>query len=251
MKTLKFLYATVGALLISLTFHSCMNDDSGYSLGDMWLSVATARPLSDNAFYLTLDDSTSLWPAAPLHIYYQPKRPQRVQINYTILGDNFDGYDHAIKLNRIDTILTKDIAENLGEKNDEVYGNDPVKIAAIWVGDGFLNIMFKAYFSGNVKHFVNLIREEPELQTAMQPMGSPYRLEFRHNAYNDHSSYLRYGFVAFDLSSIDTEGQDVNLIIKVNTFDGIKEIEKKYNSGRNTETMPELKIDKISLENME
>ncbi|MDR1645091.1 MAG: NigD-like protein [Tannerellaceae bacterium] len=244
MKTLKILFASVGLTLITLAFNSCLNDDNGYSLGDIWMSVATARPLGDDSFYLTLDDSTTLWPASPLNIYYQPDRPQRVQINYTILGDNYQGYDHAIKLNRIDTILTKSIAENMGTKNDSIYGKDPVEIAGIWVGDGFLNILFKAYFSGDVKHFVNLIRDEVASDT-------PYRVEFRHNALGDDSSYLRYGIVAFDLSPIDTQGKDVTLTVKVNTFEGVKEIEKKYNSGRNTETAPELNWNDISIKHME
>jgi hypothetical protein len=244
MKTLKIFLVVVGMALISLTFNSCLNDDNAYSLGDMWVSIATARPLSDNAFYLTLDDSTTLWPAAPLYVYYQPVRPQRVQINYTVLGDNFQGYDHAIKLNRIDTILTKLLAQDMGEENDAMYGNDPVKIADMWVGDGFLNIHFKAYFSGNVKHFVNLIRNETGDDDS-------YKVEFRHNAFEDKASNLTNGFVAFDLSEIDTKGQDVTLLVKVNTFDGVKEYEKKYNSGRSTETEPELNFNKISLENME
>jgi hypothetical protein len=220
-------------------------DDDAYSLDDMWLSIATARPLSDNSFYLTLDDSTSLWPAAPLSIYYQPERPQRVQINYTVLGDHFNGYDHAIKLNRLDTILTKQIAENKGEENDAIYGKDPVRIVAMWVGDGFLNIHFKAYFSGRVKHFVNLIRDEAADEE------TSYRVEFRHHAFGDESQHLTNGFVAFDLSEIGTGGKDVSLKIKVNTFDGIKEYEKKYNSGKYAETEPELNIDKINLEYLE
>ena len=247
MKTLKIFFICAGALLSALTFNSCdMDDDDLYSLDDVWLSIATARPLSEDAFYFTLDDSTTLWPAAPLHIYYQPDRPQRVQINYTVLGDDFNGYDHAIKLNRIDTILTKRIAENKGEANDSVYGNDPVKIVAIWVGDGFLNIHFKAYFSGQFKHSVNLIRNE-----TADSQAAPYKVEFRHNAFKDESSRLTNAFVAFDLSEIDTGGKDATLNIRINTFDGVKEFEKKYNSGRNTETMPELNNGKINLEYLE
>jgi hypothetical protein len=247
MKTLNLFFVFAGMMLLfSLTFGSCDMDDEAYSLDDMWLSVATARPLDENSFYFTLDDSTSLWPVAPLHIYYKPDRPQRVQINYTVLSDNFNGYDHAIKLNRIDTILTKQIAENKGEENDAIYGNDPVKIVAMWVGDGFLNVHFKAYFSGRFKHFINLIRNETGDDEA-----AFYNVELRHNAFNDESSHLTNGFVAFDLSEINTQAKDVTLRIKVKTFDGVKEFEKKYNSGRNTETEPELNIDKISLEYME
>jgi hypothetical protein len=211
----------MGALLAALTFNSCSDDDT-YSLDNRWLSIATARPLDDNSFYLTLDDSTSLWPGAPLYINYQPERPQRVQINFTILGDAFQGFDYVVKLNQIDTILTKSIAENLGAQNDAVYGKDPLQITSLWVGDGFLNVEFKARMSGNVKHFVNLIRKE----TA----SDPYRLEFRHNANNDKSSYLRYGLVAFDLSSLPgTNGKNENLLIDVQTFDGVQTFKKTYN----------------------
>jgi hypothetical protein len=244
MKTLKIFSALAGTALLALTFSSCMDDDNGYSLDDTWLSIATARPLGEDAFYLTLDDSTTLWPAAPLRIYYQPDRPQRVQINYTVLGDSLNGYDHAVKLNRIDTILTKTIAENRGVENDSLYGSDPVEISAIWVGDGFLNVLFKAYFSGNIKHSVHLIRDAAAGDT-------PYRVELRHNAFDDRATYLHYGIVAFDLSEINTQGKDQTLTIKVNTFEGIKEIEKKYNSGRNTEPEPKLSTGQISLVNLE
>ena len=37
-----------------------------------------------------------------------------------------DRYDKAVHINWIDSILTKPIAGDLGDKNDEVYGTDPV-----------------------------------------------------------------------------------------------------------------------------
>ncbi|GHT29082.1 hypothetical protein AGMMS49574_04780 [Bacteroidia bacterium] len=243
MKKLKVYSLAMGMILSTLAFQSCLDDD-GYSLDSSWISIATARPLSEKTFYLTLDDGTSLWPAAPLNIYYQPTKPQRVQMNYTLLGDHFQGYDYAIKLNRIDTVLTKQISENLGAKNDSIYGTDPVEISAIWVGDGFLNVQFKAYYSGNFKHFVNLIRDTTDTD-------KPYKLEFRHNAFGDKSQRLSYGLVAFNLSEIDTQGKDVTLDVKVKTFDGVKEYEKKYNSGKNIEPQPKLKLDGISLKNLE
>ncbi|MDR0429705.1 MAG: NigD-like protein [Tannerellaceae bacterium] len=239
MKKMKLFTMGVGLMLMTLIFNSCLDDDV-YSLDHTWLSIATARPIDDNSFYLTLDDSTTLWPGAPLHINYQPTRPQRVQINYTKLSDNFQGYDHAIKLNRTDTIRTKSIAENFGAKNDSIYGVNPVEITAMWVGDGFLNVVFKTYFSGGITHFVNLIPQKAE-------GGNPYQLEFRHNAFNDQSDYLRYGLVAFDLSGLpSTEGKDVTLEIKTKTFNGEKVFEKKYNSGKNTG-----KEFRLSAENLE
>jgi len=224
MKMLKFFMWSAGFLLTALAFTACLNDD-GYSLDYLQVDIATARPLDDRSFYLTMDDSTTLWPAAPIGLHFQPDKNQRVLINYTLLGDHFQGYDYAIKVNRIDTILTKPIAESMGSQNDSIYGTDPVGIAAIWVGDGFLNIEYKAFFSGNVKHRVNLVRDLTSSDT-------PYRLEFKHNAFNDQiSGYLSNAIVAFDLSEVDTEGKDVKLLIKVETFNGTKEYERDYNSG--------------------
>jgi hypothetical protein len=235
MKKLRLSFVVAGITLLFLTLNSCM-DDGDYSLGDMWYSVATAVPLGDDSFYLKLDGGKTLYPSAPLYIGYKPDRPQRVQINYTILGDNWpEGYDHAIKLNRLDTILTKPIAENLGaEKNDQVYGKDPAGIESVWVGDGYLNVIFYSHFSGTVKHYVNLLQD-----TAAD---DPYKLEFRHNAYGDRSSDMGYGIVAFDLSSLpDTEGREVTLEIKLHTFEGEKTVERKYTSGENADKETKLK----------
>lgn len=229
MKTLKFILLIIASFLAMLTFNSCLDDDSD-SLDDIWIGMATARPLSENTFYLTLNDSTTLWPAAPTYINFQPTRPQRVLLNFTRLG-TVEGYDYAIRINRIDTILTKEIAENLADRNDEVYGTDPVEITSLGVGDGFLNIEFKAYFSGdqNRKHFVNLI--------PLDESGDAYSLEFRHHAKGDQASMLTTGFVAFDLSSLpSTGGKDVALRVKVTTFGGVEVFEKKYNSSKNTES---------------
>jgi hypothetical protein len=235
----------VGMSAILLT--SCLNDD-GYSLDTYRISYATARPLSDKSFYFTLDNGTTLWPAAPLNIYYQPARPQRVQINYTLLGDHFQGYDYAMRINQMDTILTKAPAADMKEKNDSIYGNDAVGLSDLWIGDGFLNAIFKIEYSGQFKHAINLLRDT-----------TSYELELRHNSFEDKSSSQRYGIVAFDLSGIDTKGEDVELIIRIKTFDGVKEYKRKYNSASPAKTkelqpelklelQPELNLDKNSLE---
>ena len=61
--------------------------------------------------------------------------------------------------------------------------------------------------------------------------------------------------VAFDLSEIDTNEADVDLIIKIKTFDGEKDYKLKYNTGKNLglqpELQPELKDDKNSVQILE
>lgn len=230
MKTLRFFLMTIGVALSSTLFYSCLNDDDAYSLGDFWIDLATVVPINDTSYYLRMDDGTTLWPAAPINSYYEPKENQRALVNFTILSDEKDGYDHYVKINRIDNILTKDIAENLGEKNDSIYGTDPVGVSSIWVGDNYLNIYLKAYFGGVKKHFVNLI------PSTDKSGGLVY--ELRHNAYDDPSpGYLRGDLVAFRLPDFQTPhispaSDSTTITVKVKTFEG----EKFYNIKFSTKT---------------
>ena len=144
---------------------------------------------------------------------------------YTLLSDKFYGYDHAVKILDLKSILTKPVAENLNDENDETYGTDPVNITDMWIGDGYLNIIFEFNYGGNAVHYINLIKNES--------VRTPFFFEFRHNAYDDSERYRRKGIVAFDLSSIDTNGEEVELTIQVNTFDGNKLYKVKYDSSTN------------------
>lgn len=209
-------------MLTSLTFYSCLDDD-GYSLGKFWIDIATveSKPGSSQS-YFKLDDGTTLWPASGYYIGHNLEEGQRIILNYTILSDTLKEYSHYIKVNNINTILTKKIAEDKADENDEYYGTDPVKVNSIWVGDKYLNINFGANYGGEKKHFVNLVPASQE--------ENPYYFEFRHNAYDDPSVYGANGFVCFDLSEIDTEGETITLVIAFKTFDGDKTFKLEYNS---------------------
>ncbi|MDR2921120.1 MAG: NigD-like protein [Tannerella sp.] len=220
---MRYLMLIIGVLLSAFLFNSCDDDDDSYSLGDVWGSIATVRPLSENSnnYSLVLDDGTTLWPAANHAPWYTPKANQRAIVYYTILSDYFQGYDHAIMVRDISDILTKFPAENLGsEGNDEEYGTDPVEILDMWIGDGYLNVWFGFNYSGKVKHFMNLVQR--------QDINTPYYFEFRHNAYDDTGNSGQKGLVAFNLSSLNIE-EEVTLTIKVNTFEGDKMYTIKYN----------------------
>lgn len=223
MKTMKHLILVIGVLLSAFLFNSCNDDDDSYSLGNVWGSIATVKPLSENSnsFSLVLDDGTTLWPAANQAQWYKPKADQRAVVYYTILSDQFQGYNHAIMIRDISDILTKYPAENLGgEENDEKYGTDPVEILDMWIGDGYLNVWFGFNYGGKVKHFINLVQRED--------VNTPYYFEFRHNTYDDTANSRQKGLVAFNLSSLNIE-EEVTLTIKVNTFEGDKNYTVKYN----------------------
>ena len=149
MKTLRAFLLVIGIALVSLTLPSCLDDDDSYSLGDIWIAVATVVPEGNNVYYLRLDDGDKLWPAATNYPNYQPKPNQRALVNFTILADstqsNLGGFSHYVKVNAIHNILTKSIAKNEGAANDSIYGTDPVSIYEnnMWIGDGYLNIYFE------------------------------------------------------------------------------------------------------------
>ena len=222
MKAFKVFVIITGLILTPLVFNSCLSDDDDYSLGKFWISIATVEPLDNNTYSLILDDGTKLWPAATNYPGYDPKNDQRALVNYTILSDSIQGYDHFIKVNSIQNILTKPIA-TLTAENDSVYGNDPVKIIDMWVGGGYLNVQFGFNYGGSKAHFINLVQDTTQTST-------PKVLEFRHNAYNDQPVAGKEGLVAFNLSKLVEAGKDsVNFKVKVKTFDGEKTYDMSYN----------------------
>jgi hypothetical protein len=228
MKAIKLIFACTGVLVASYVFNSCTKDD-GYSLGDVWYSIATVVPANDSpTYYLRLDYGTTLWPVATDIPWYVPKEKHRVLAYYTVLSDSYYDYDHAVKVLDIQDVLTKPIAEDQGEDNDSYFGNDPVKILSMWVGDGYLNVKFGFNYGGSVKHFINLVKRESE--------NTPWYFEFRHNAYQDNAYVQRNGIVSFDLSSLKTDGTEIQLTIRVKTFEGEKDYTITYNPGSSGQT---------------
>ncbi len=232
MKTMKTFCAAVVAMLFTTALCSC-SDDDGYSLDKYSIGIATVKPLGGGAYYLQWDDSTTFWPAAGVTPYFGVDRERRALINFTLLGDSahggVKGYDYTIRVNRIDSVLTKQIAPNLGEKNDSVYGNDAVWMKSVWIEDGYINFVFETYFDGLTKHFINLVETD-----------MPNSLEFRHNAYGNLAGGQGWGLTAFRLNSLAATGDDetVTLTIKYRSYDGDKSIQLKYTPGTPTGDAP-------------
>lgn len=225
MKTLKTLFLGIGALAATLTFNSCLDDDD-YSLDKYWVGIATVKPLSSDSYYLQLDDSTTLLPVDGRVPYFGLDKERRAMVNFTLLSDSAYGYNHAIRVNDIDSILTKSIVPSLGAKNDSIYGKDAIDLDSkgLWIGDGYITFQFKTYFGGMKKHYLNLVQMDET---------KPYELEFRHNAYDDPKSSIGWGLVSFRLNTLpNTEGKTVKLKIKYTSYDGEKTYELDYNSSK-------------------
>ena len=142
------LFASVAVLVSVMIFQSCLDDDDNdyyrYALPN---ALVTVKPVADNSFFMQLDDSTTLLPVNMKNSPYGEKEV-RALVNFEPVDESSGEYDKAVHINWIDSILTKPIAGDLGDKNDEVYGTDPVDMINDWVTiaeDGYLTLRFRKW----------------------------------------------------------------------------------------------------------
>ncbi|NLA64224.1 MAG: hypothetical protein GX857_13635 [Bacteroidales bacterium] len=219
----KLQFAALLIIILSSSF-ACDNND-GYSLNDFRISIASVVPEAGQSYSLLLDNGKKLWPAAS-DINYRPSANQRVFVNYTILSDKIDGFDHYIKVNDIWNVLTKSVIE-LTEQNRDSIGNDPVKMNDIWIGDHYLNTGFSFNYNGMKPHAINLVQNKITIISEDEDV---IELEFRHNSYKSTSNSLFNGFACFDLRPFQREDKNSILIkVLVKEWDGEKEYEVTYN----------------------
>jgi hypothetical protein len=235
----------VFCFVLAMGITSCSDD--GYSLDKFWVSMVTVNKAGDNTYDFTLDSGEKLWAAAPAGLNLKPEY-KRAIINYTLLSDQFQGYSHAIRLNGFAGVLTKDVAYIApdDEVKQDSIGHDPIRVHALWVSGGYMNIYFGFNSGGTKSHMVNLVSEQP-----VQPVPDVVELKFRHNKLNDPESYPVKGYASFDLAPYLKTGQDkVTFDIKWTDVGGevkTKTIEYKYGAGIQTESIPEENNDSPNL----
>ena len=109
MKTLKSFMLLIGILLGSTAFYSCLDNDDAYS--EFWKNsiqaIVTVKPLSNNSYYMQLDDSTTLFPTNS----YMPENLKEIRAAIIYKNDEkkTEGYDQSVQVLRMDTLLTKPI----------------------------------------------------------------------------------------------------------------------------------------------
>lgn len=241
MKISKSIKLALAAALVLPAMTSCLKDDgNNYPAYYSPNYVLTVKPIDKgDDFYLQLDDETT---AKVTNLSKSPFKEKEVRAFAYITEEDaeHDGYDKAVKVSWIDSILTKtpvDVtavdtpAEGEGEDGQDTdqpvdYGDDGLDVLTeSWVTvveDGYLTIHFRTRSGYSSKHWLNLlVNTDPS---------DPYLVEFRQKTEGD-AFELREGFVAFRLKDIlpDTEGETVNLTLKWKSVSGqTKTVEYKY-----------------------
>lgn len=222
MKKLNFLLL---ALLLGVmpALQSCDNND-GYSIGDFGADWATVRTAGGDTYSLTGDTWGTLWPAATSIPWYKPVDGQRVVVYFNPLSDKFQDYDHAIKVEGIREVLTKQVEEMTAE-NEAEFGNDPIVIykGNMWISGGYLNLIFCQDLPAKEKHRISLVHRASLVDDREDGY---FHLELLYNTYGDTTDRWVNGAVSFNLNSLKADGMDMKGIkVKLNSLENGKDVE--------------------------
>ncbi len=223
MKKFKFLFLATCILATASAMQSCSdfdNDDNRVLLVPS--AVVTVKPQNNGeSFIMQLDKNTIL---QPTNIKTSPfgKKEVRALVNYseTVAGDSEN--IRNVNINWIDSIRTKNPVPDLGEENNEKYGNDPIEIVKDWLTvaeDGYLTLRFRTLWGyGTTKHNINLLTNgNPD---------NPYELELRHDANGDLGGEMGDALIAFNLKDLSiSDMNDIKIKIKWKSFSGEKSAE--------------------------
>lgn len=213
MRKLNWLFAAI--LLAMIPALQACDDGDGYSIGDQGRDWATVRTLGGDAFYLEGDTWGSMLLLSPVW-NYKPIDGQRVVVRFNPLYDDYEGYDLAIRLDRMREVLTKSV-EELTAENEKEFGNDPVAIWQndMWISGGYLNVVFQQNLPNHEKHLVSLVRNT----TVEHPADGYIHLEYRYNTYGDLSGFWQDGVVSFSLKSLGIDEQTKGIKVKINSHE--------------------------------
>ena len=135
-----------------------------------------------------------------------------------MLSDNYAGYDHAVKLLRLQNVLTKEV-ETLTPETEEEFGNDPVFIykGDITISGGYMNIFFMQNLPSSTdnKHRISLVR--PQEDDALYGEDGYVHLELRYNDYDDLTGRRSPGAVSYNLNSLDIPSETKGIKLKLNS----------------------------------
>lgn len=222
MKTSSKIFAAIIAITAVLFLTSCEKEQPSWIQVQSKIKTAlvTYEDLTSGVIF-QLDDSTTLVPTN-LNTGLYDHKTVRAIVKYFSEEDDVD--DNKVKVFSVDSIRTKKVVPDLGDKNDETYGKDKIEIVRDWVTigeDGYLTLRIRTYRSCRTAiHYVNLVDMGHE--------DGEYRYELRHDAQGDTTGRIADGLIAFDLNDLEPEdGSPVTLHLKWEGFTQSKTVDFK------------------------
>ena len=216
MKRLHWLFFMM-CLAVLPALQSCDDLDDGYSIGDFSYPNWSTVRVKGNTFYLESDTWGTLWPINTNMGWYQPVDGQRIITIFNPIYDNYEGYDHAVKIEKIWHALTKSV-EPLTSENDEEYGNDPVFIykGDITISGGYMNIIFMQNLPKNsgTKHRISLVQRAEDAEVPLAEEGND---DGYINDYDDLSGVRAPGLVSFNLKELNITSETKGIKLKLNS----------------------------------
>ena len=225
MKKIYHLIIITALAVIAASLQSCQKSEIEQYTNAI---VTVIPPQSGTTISVMLDENTVAYPVNYSGNDLGPKE-QRALITFREPKGNeainSSSAGPQIFIAAFKPILTKQLAENLGEEqNAQSYGQDPVEIVNDWTTlaeDGYMNICFRTWWGGTATHLVNMVYT-PE------PV-NPYCVTFYHDRMDDAANEINDGIVAFSLDGLpDTQGQTVDLVVKWMSYTGQKQASFKY-----------------------
>jgi len=98
MKKILMMMMAVSSLMLT----ACLDDEEGYSLGKVWISLGEVESQGSGSALVRLDDGALLFPVAGEGPLSLPEEGTRILVNYTIVGDkliNETTKEYYIRLN--------------------------------------------------------------------------------------------------------------------------------------------------------
>lgn len=209
---------TFAITAIVALFASCSVDDD-YNTTYLPTALVTVKPTAES-FVMQLNDSVRLIPANMSKSPFGEKEV-RALVNYQV-EEQKTGMQR-VNINWIDSIRTKMPVAMVADKDNAVYGNDPIDIVNDWVTvaeDGYLTLRIRARWGNTNKvHYINLL-------TGVNPE-NPYELLLCHNANNDIPAQMGDALIAFNLRDVmaGADTDKVKFTLRWNSFNGMQKID--------------------------
>ena len=214
----KLMYRFLSTLLVFVTcvsITSCLDDSD--PVDPYTLAIWTAQKADDQQLYFVADDDSTTFVSSKTLTYPDSLLGKRCYVEFNLTTQQKENYTYVIDVQYIQSVPTWDFVDIYTENQSDSLGYGSSELALVWVTGNYLNMMYRYYGTGTIKHSFALARNY------YQPEASPdsvVNLEFRHNDNSDNALQEYLNVVSYDISSFaDGKTSDFYLNIKYRTFD--------------------------------